>query len=115
MNRVLTTVSAAAVLIFGSGIGLAANLYLDLDVPTLQVARDAVQTALEKRTRGQSQHWSMPGVARGSVTPRRTWRSASGHWCREFEEMVQLADGRRQTTVGIRCRTTDGRWRQERR
>jgi surface antigen len=89
----------------------AANIYGDLDRSTQQVARAAVQAALENRVRGQAQHWRVPGVARGSVVPRRTWRSRSGHWCREFEEIVQLVNGRRSVAIDVRCRASDGRWR----
>lgn len=99
-------------MIGGAAASEAANLFRDLDASTLQVARSAVQTALEERARGQAQRWSVPGVASGAVVPRRTWRSASGHWCREFEENLQLADGRTQNSVSVRCRTTDGNWRQ---
>ena len=88
----------------------ALNLFQELDYPSLVVARDAVQSALEKRTTGEAEHWSIPGVARGSVVPMRTWKSRSGHWCREFDETLKLSDGRTQTTRSVRCRSDDGRW-----
>ena len=111
MCRVLTSLSVAACILGGDITAFAANAYRGLDRSTQQVAGAAVQAALENRVRGQAQHWSVPGVARGSIIPRRTWRSRSGHWCREFEEIVQLTDGRRQTAIGVRCRSSDGRWR----
>lgn len=110
MRIVRTTLSAAVFMVGGGMSSEAANLFRDLDAPTLQIARAAVQTALEERTQGETQRWSVPGVARGAVVPRRTWKSASGHWCREFEETVQMADGRTQSAVSVRCRAADGRW-----
>jgi len=77
----------------------------------LRTARAAVQRALETRVTDEAEHWRAPGVAQGVVRPRRTWRSDSGHWCREFEESILLDDGRNQTTAAIRCRSGDGRWR----
>ncbi len=88
------------------------NPYLDLDFHTLLAAREAVQLALETRQTGETQTWSVPGVARGSVMPRRTWRSESGHWCREFEETVRLEEGLTGTAMGTRCRNDNGRWLQ---
>ena len=87
-----------------------ANLYLELNSQTLETARLAVQRALETRETGDRETWSVAGVARGTVSPLRTWRSTSGHWCREFEETVRLADGRTDAAIGIRCRQSDGRW-----
>lgn len=87
-----------------------ANLYLDLDYHTLQTARAAVQQALEHRQTGDRETWSVAGVGSGSVSPRRTWRSKSGHWCREFQETLRLANGRSSTAVGVRCRSDEGRW-----
>ena len=112
MNFLRTTLSAAAFMLAGGMASEAANLFRDLDASTLQVARTAVQTALEERPQGQVQRWSVPGVASGAVMPRRTWKSATGHWCREFEETLQMADGRTQNSVSVRCRSADGRWRQ---
>ncbi len=89
----------------------AANLFQELDYPSLEAARDAVQIALEERPRGEAERWSVKGVAQGAVVPIRTWKSQSGHWCREFEETLQLSDGRKQTTRAVRCRSSDGRWK----
>lgn len=70
----------------------------------------AVQTALETRQTGEAYVWTAPGITSGTVTPLRTWRSLSGHWCRAFEERLQLDDGRRDTASGVRCRGDGGRW-----
>lgn len=86
------------------------NLFLELDSVALGTAQAAVQSALENQLAEKAYFWSVPRVAEGSVTPRRTWRSRSGHWCREFEELLKLADGRQYSALGKRCRNKDGRW-----
>ena len=105
--------SLAAVLVGGNVSADTAGLYRYLEPSELRIVRSAVQEALEKRTKGEAQHWSIPGFARGSVIPRRTWRSRSGHWCREYQEIIEMADGRRQSTIVVRCRSSDGRWRKQ--
>lgn len=87
------------------------NIFNDLDAPTLIQARETVQETLENLASGDSGTWAVDGVARGSVTPTRTFRSASGHWCREFEERLFLTDGRQQRTLSVRCRAPDGTWK----
>lgn len=86
------------------------NLFLELDAIALQTAQSAVQSALEKQPTDESYFWSVPRVAEGQITPLRTWRSQSGHWCREFLERLELEDGRRYSAKGTRCRSNDGRW-----
>ncbi len=93
------------------GVAHAVNVFDDLDLPTALVARNAVQTALETHASGEPLYWNVRDIAQGVVIPRRTWRSETGHWCREFEENVQESSGRSQSTVTIRCRADDGRWK----
>lgn len=103
----------AAILVLASAMpatAAGANLFLDLDSVTLGTARSAVQSALERQPTGESYFWSVPDVAEGTIVPRRTWRSQSGHWCRAFDERVKLADGRSYSTTGTRCRSRDGFW-----
>ncbi len=99
-------------LAFGAhSVAHAVNVFDDLDLSTVLVAREAVQTALETHASGKPLYWNVRDVAQGIVIPRRTWRSATGHWCREFEENVQERGGRSQSTVAVRCRAKDGRWK----
>ena len=111
MGASLTSASMLVLALGAHGSAHAANIFLDLDVPTLDIARQAVQQALETRASGEPEYWTVEGLAQGVVIPRRTWRSASGHWCREFEENVQLDGGLKQSTIAVRCRSDDGRWR----
>ncbi len=44
-----------------------------------------------------------------SITPIRTYRSESRHWCREFVERLMI-DGEEVTRFGLACREKDGDW-----
>lgn len=70
-----------------------------------------VNHVLETVVSGKSVAWEVPETgARGAVTPIRTYRSTSGHWCREYR--VQ-GEGKGGTTNrrGLACRTGDKEWR----
>lgn len=91
--------------------GATLELSLNLDYPTLALARETRQQALETVPAGQARSWAVDGIATGAIEPLRTWKSTSGHWCREYRESLRLADGRSQTIEAIRCRDANGRWR----
>lgn len=71
-----------------------------------------VQQALEKAQSGMSVSAQAPD-ADVSVTPIRTYKSASQHWCREFRELVHQPD-RDLQRLGVACREADGVWRRVR-
>lgn len=73
-------------------------------------AREAVQVALETKPSGAAYAWqSLAGSIAGKVTPRRTFRTESGHFCREFTELI--TDGVDTVTlIHIACRDQDGYW-----
>ncbi len=71
----------------------------------------AVQDALENALSGAAVSLaddSFSGVV--SITPTRTYRSETKHWCREFVEEVVI-DGKRTTRFGLACRENTGEWR----
>jgi surface antigen len=71
----------------------------------------AVQDALENALSGAAVSLSdvrLAGVV--SITPTRTYRSETEHWCREFVEDVVI-DGKQTTRFGIACRESAGGWR----
>jgi hypothetical protein len=45
----------------------------------------------------------------GSISPTRTYRSRTGHWCREFSEIVESGDVREHRR-GLACREDSGGW-----
>lgn len=65
----------------------------------LETALSGVQVAVADEKLGSS-------VA---ITPIRTYRSESQHWCREFVERVVL-DGEQVTRFGLACREKGGAW-----
>lgn len=70
---------------------------------------NALRQALETKGSGQRVSMEEFGGAGGSVTPIRTYKSVSGHWCREYVRDIQL-DGRLIDVRGVACRTSDGEW-----
>lgn len=77
---------------------------------TAQLVEAAVQQALETRASGQEVVFPNEAAPRVRVTPVRTYRSTSDHWCREFEE--RLGSGSDAVVrTGIACRAADGRWK----
>ncbi len=70
---------------------------------------NALRQALETKGSGQRVSMEEFGGAGGSVTPVRTYKSVSGHWCREYVRDIQL-EGRSIGVSGVACRTSDGEW-----
>lgn len=71
----------------------------------------AVQNALETAVSGSEVSFGGPDSPTDiRVTPIRTYRSTSNHWCREFEERVTIG-GRIEFRTAVACRDTDGTWR----
>lgn len=77
------------------------------DVATLA---SAMQDVLETRPSGEAVLVQNASTGfQATLVPKRTWKSASGHWCREFVEIfpgVQVAEA----PVSTACRMKDGTW-----
>lgn len=71
----------------------------------------AMQIALETHLSGRSRQWSSanPDYS-GRITPVRTWRSRSGHFCRAFIEVVRLPSGVERNSRARACRNETGVW-----
>lgn len=71
----------------------------------------AVQEVLENRESGVEVSFEndQTGLA-VTLIPRRTWKSASGHWCREFAEVVGSMPPE-DAAVSTACRTSEGQWK----
>lgn len=74
-------------------------------------AAKAVQRTLETHRSGVQFHWGEGSRARGSVVPLRTFKSVSGHYCREFRELIVVDGGPRIERQAVACRDGDGVWR----
>ncbi len=72
---------------------------------------EAMQQGLETSRSGYETEWHNPDSDHfGSVTPTRTWRTASGEYCREYQQTVTIG-GRTEHAYGEACRESDGSWR----
>jgi surface antigen len=73
-------------------------------------AQRAAQEAFERNQTGQASAWDNPDSGNsGSVTPTRTYQLASGQYCREYTQTIQIG-GENHETHGTACRQADGTW-----
>lgn len=74
---------------------------------TDQVVQDALENALSGKAVTLADN-KLEGAV--SITPTRTYKSESSHWCREFVEEV-MVDGEKTVRFGLACRENSGEWR----
>ena len=98
-------------------IGTLAGAYLgsevgkSLDKADRLAMKQTAQTALEKNKIGQKSEWSNPDSGNnGNVTPTRTYQTASGSSCREYQQTVTIG-GKTEQAFGRACRQPDGSWK----
>ncbi|MHA1114480.1 MAG: RT0821/Lpp0805 family surface protein, partial [Alphaproteobacteria bacterium] len=103
----LVAVAAGTMLgaLLGSEIGRS------LDKADQAHANRTTQQSLESAPTGKPSRWVNPDSGHsGSVTPTRTFKTARGQDCREFEQTVTI-DGRTEVAYGTACRQADGTWK----
>ncbi len=82
-----------------------------LDKADRLYAERTAQSALETGRSGQTTTWRNPDSGHtGTVTPVRTYQTASNQACREYETTVTI-DGREERAMGRACRQADGTWK----
>lgn len=87
------------------------SLYEVLDEADVALAASALQDGLEARANCATEAWHNAATGHGgSITPRATLVSDSGHFCRRYDEALTLADGRRTTLANTACRDATGKW-----
>ncbi len=110
--------SLAAAVVAGAVSFLVSSRQIEREVARLAaatapgaLARDkAISQALESLVSGTSLEWQNPdGIMVGSVTPVRSFRVASGQWCREYL-LLDLLPGGSDRRRGVACREEDGHW-----
>ncbi len=80
-----------------------------LDKADYAYAKQAEQKAYAAPI-GQQIAWNNPESGNyGTVTPIRDGATASGDYCREYEQTIYV-DGRSETGVGVACKRADGKW-----
>jgi len=88
--------------------GVVGNL---LDQRDKQLAAEAAHRAMETAPTGKPVAWKNPDSGHsGTVTPTKTYQTASGTYCREYQTTV-LIDGKQERATGTACRQPDGTWR----
>jgi surface antigen len=98
---------AAGVLLGGLVGGATGSMLDDQDRRT---AAATTQRALNNQPSGTTTAWHNPDSGNsGSVTPVRTYQTATGQYCREFEQTVTIG-GKPQKSYGTACRQPDGSW-----
>ena len=101
--------ATAAGALLGAVIGSEAGK--SLDKADRLYAQQTAQTALETSQTGQTSSWRNPDTGHGgSTTPTRTYQTARGEHCREYQQTVTIG-GRTETVYGRACRDADGTWR----
>ena len=87
------------------------TLYEALGEADVVMATAALQDGLEVLPNHAAETWRNPSSGHaGSITPRATLVSDTGHFCRRYDEHLTLADGRSTTLGNTACRDADGRW-----
>lgn len=85
-------------------------LYDRLDPDSRQLAESTLQSTLESQPSDATARWQSAGNSTsGSITPLRTFRIKTGHFCREFRETVER-DGEWVARIEIACRNQNGGW-----
>jgi surface antigen len=76
-----------------------------------QIKANEANTRAHTAPIGEEIIWNNPQSNHsGSVTPTRDGYSASGSYCREFYQSVNIA-GKTENAYGVACRQPDGTWR----
>lgn len=74
-------------------------------------AQQTTYMALEKGRTGETKMWRNPDNGHyGSVTPKKTYESHDGRYCREYTHRVTIA-GKTESAYGTACRQEDGSWK----
>ena len=85
-------------------------IYAPLSELERVLAQEALQKALESVASQRLYRWENhdSGIS-GFITPLRTFKIQTGHYCRQFMEAV-AKDGKIASSVHTACRTDQGRW-----
>ncbi len=93
------------------GVMVGSEVGKSLDRADQLYAQRNAQSALESNPVGQASTWSNPDSGHsGSITPVKTYQTAAGDPCREYQQTVTIG-GRTETAYGRACRQADGSWK----
>lgn len=119
--RMAVAAGLAALAVGLSGSYFLADWQVERRIARIEAIRTADQRfieqtiarALEKHVSGTLVEWRNPASgSQGEVEPVRTFRNASGQFCREYVHRADLRTpgAGHQTRRGIACRGSDGHW-----
>jgi surface antigen len=95
--------------ILGGLLGGAIGAYLDDQ--DKRIAAETTKKSLQDSKPGQPMSWVNPDSGNsGTVTPSKSYQTASGEVCRDFEQTIKI-DGKTQKAQGTACRDAGGSWR----
>ena len=100
-----TAIGAVAGVLIGQEIGKSLD-----QADQLEMQRTA-QYALENSRVDETREWRNPDSGNsGTITPKRTYKSERGQYCREYQQTV-LIGGEERQAYGTACRQPDGTWK----
>ena len=101
--------AAVALGVLGGAL-LGSELGKSLDKADMAYAERNANNALEYNQAGTSSTWRNPDSGHsGTFTPTRTYQTAQGQDCRDYEQTIYV-DGKAETATGRACRNADGTW-----
>jgi len=81
-----------------------------MDAADRREAQRAAMRAFDTAPSGRTVAWRNPDSGNsGSITPTRTYQTARGQYCREFQQTVTIG-GETQQAFGRACRQPSGSW-----
>ncbi len=87
------------------------SLGASLDKADMAYFDRTTQHALESNKTGATSTWVNPDTGnQGSITPVKTFETASGVYCREYTQTVSIGN-KEQEAFGKACRQPDGSWK----
>ena len=85
-------------------------IYAGLSSSEKLLVQEALQRTLETRRSQEIYRWSSQnGNSSGFITPLRTFKIDTGHYCRQFMEAV-AKQGNLASGIETACRADNGRW-----
>lgn len=82
-----------------------------LDANDRRMMQESAQYALENNRTDEPREWRNPDSGHyGSITPKQTYQTAEGRYCREYQQTV-IIGGREEQAYGRACRQPDGSWK----
>lgn len=111
MKRTALFLTAVLTVLLGVPSVQARNYGESLEETDQRAVANTFQYALENNKSGTAATWNNPDSAHsGSTVPLKTFQSAEGVNCREYQQVI-IIGGKKEQGYGTACRQPDGSWR----